>query len=40
VITSLIDTGTTRPNTGTEDPPPGEEEEYEIPDGIGSAAWW
>jgi hypothetical protein len=31
-------TRTVRADSGTEDPPGSEE--YEIPDGIGSAPWW
>jgi hypothetical protein len=40
VIAPLVGAGTARADTGTEEPPCGEEEEYEIPDGIGSAPWW
>jgi hypothetical protein len=39
VIAPLVSAGTAHADTGTEDPPPAEEE-YEIPDGIGSAQWW
>jgi hypothetical protein len=39
VIAPLVGTGTARADSGSDDPPGGEEE-YEIPDGIGSVAWW
>lgn len=38
VIAPLIGTGTAHADSGTEGQPGSEE--YEIPDGIGSAPWW
>jgi hypothetical protein len=38
VIAPLVSASTAHADTGTEEPPG--EEEYEIPDGIGSAPWW
>ena len=39
VLVPLIGTGTAHADSGTTDSQPGGEE-YEIPDGIGSAPWW
>lgn len=38
VLLPLIGTGTANADSGTESQPASEE--YEIPDGIGSAPWW
>jgi hypothetical protein len=41
-IAPLVGTGTAHADTGTDGTTQGatEDEEYEIPDGIGSAQWW